>query len=68
MSDWLHEIAALTTITLAGIWLVLRWLQIGKPRAAAGCSRCEHNPTGARSPGSETASAGIRSAKLRVIE
>jgi hypothetical protein len=81
LPDWLQEIAALTTLALAGVWLVLRWLAIGKPRAQPGCARCEHNPQsgpasgqsgqpgrpGRPGPGEPT-SVGVRSAQLRVLD
>jgi hypothetical protein len=67
LPDWLQEIAALTTLALASVWLVWRWLAIGKPRAQPGCARCEHNPQAADRPSlggaSTRASVGVRSAR-----
>lgn len=71
LPDWLQEIAALTTLALAGVWLVVRWLAIGKPRAQPGCARCEHNPAGGSGkPGNsgKPTSVGVRSAQLRVLD
>lgn len=67
MPDWLQEIAALTTVVLAAVWLLVRWFEIGKPRASSpGCARCDHNvlvPNAGREP-----THGVRSARLRVID
>jgi hypothetical protein len=63
-----QDIAALTTVGLAALWLLARWLEIGKPRAnQAGCARCDHNVMPREAPSSEIGG-GIRSARLRVID
>ncbi len=62
MPFWLHETLALTGVGIAAAWLVVRLVQIGRPRSA-GCARCAH----AGSPASPPTPTGIRSARLRVL-
>lgn len=66
LPDSLHDPAALATVALAAVWLVVHWLRIGRPEAAQrGCSRCDHNLL---EPGSSPpAAGGVRSKQLRVI-
>ncbi len=64
MPEWLQEILALATVGLAAVWLVVRWVRIGQPRAPqVGCARCEHNPAAPAGSGG-----GVRSARLRVLD
>jgi hypothetical protein len=64
MPDWAHELAALTTVAAAAVWLVVRWFRIGKPRSTQpGCARCDHNPMAAASEPER----GIRSKQLHVL-
>ncbi|HVH99418.1 MAG TPA: hypothetical protein VM869_11920 [Enhygromyxa sp.] len=68
MPDWAQDIAAITTVIAAAVWLVLRWLRIGKPRAAQpGCARCEHNVLAPQPEPAGTARGGVRSSRLRVL-
>jgi hypothetical protein len=63
--SWLHELAAITTLTLAVVWLVVRWLRVGKPRVdQPGCSRCDRGDQGQE----QGQGRGVRSARLRVID
>lgn len=61
MPDWAQDLAAITTVLAAAIWLLVRWLRIGKPTSNPGCARCEHNPI---APAPER---GVRSKQLRVL-
>ena len=62
--DWAQDFAAITTVLVAAVWLLVRWLRIGKPRASEpGCARCEHSVL-APEPASER---GVRSKQLRVL-
>ena len=64
MPDWAQDIAAITTVLAAAVWLAVRWLRIGKPRSSdLGCARCDHNVM-ARAPEPER---GVRSEQLRVL-
>jgi hypothetical protein len=61
--SWLHELAAIATLALAVVWLVVRWLRVGKPRGdQLGCSRCDRGGAG------QGQGQGVRSARLRVID
>ncbi|MFO7566500.1 MAG: hypothetical protein R6X02_27910 [Enhygromyxa sp.] len=63
--DWAQELAAITTVLAAAVWLLVRWLQIGKPRGGdIGCARCDHNPMSS-APAPER---GVRSKQLRVLD
>jgi hypothetical protein len=59
LPSWLHETLAITGVLAAASWLIVRVVQIGRPRAP-GCSRCEHAPEIPRNT-------GIRSKRLRVL-
>jgi hypothetical protein len=62
--DWAQELAAITTVAAAAVWLLVRWLRIGKPRETTqGCARCDHNPM-APEPEPDR---GVRSKQLRVL-
>lgn len=62
MPDWAQDLAAITTVLAASVWLILRWLRIGKsPAADPGCARCEHNPI------TPEPARGLRSKQLRVL-
>lgn len=64
MPDWAQDFAAITTVVAAAVWLVIRWLRIGKPRATdLGCARCDHNAL-ASAPAPDR---GVRSKQLRVL-
>jgi hypothetical protein len=58
---WLHEVLALGGVLIAASWLIVRLVQVGRPREA-GCSRCEHAPAAVSSN-----TTGIRSKRLRVL-
>jgi hypothetical protein len=59
---WAHELAAIVTVLAAAVWLLVRWLRIGKPRGSdPGCARCEHNPI------VSAPERGVRSKQLRVL-
>ena len=66
LAPWLHELASLVTVMAAAVWLVWRWLRIGRPRAelVVGCARCDRNPglTVASTP-----DGAVRSPRLRVL-
>lgn len=65
---WLHTLATALTLAGASVWLIVRWLEIGRPRAdAKGCARCAHAGPTALSSGIRSASSGIRSTRLRVL-
>jgi hypothetical protein len=61
LPGWLHETLAIGGVLVAGSWLVLRFIHVGRPREA-GCSRCEH-ASGSAPP----TTTGIRSKRLRVL-
>lgn len=66
LPTWLHETLALTGVGLAAIWLIVRLVQIGRPRAS-GCARCEHAIEALPAHTSPPTRA-VRSERLRVIE
>ncbi|NVB38497.1 hypothetical protein G6O69_11710 [Pseudenhygromyxa sp. WMMC2535] len=64
---WLHELAAITSVVLAALWLVFRWLRIGRPQGSPACARCERAPQNLAAPTSRPEDRGIRSPSLRVL-
>lgn len=62
LPTWLHTLATALTLAGASVWLVVRWLRIGRPRSEPSCARCVRASPDPTPPGS-----GIRSARLRVL-
>jgi hypothetical protein len=60
LPSWLHETLAIAGVLVAASWLIVRLVQVGRPRAPR-CSRCEH--AGETIP----PATGIRSKRLRVL-
>ncbi|PRQ04083.1 hypothetical protein ENSA5_11310 [Enhygromyxa salina] len=67
LPQWFHELATMTTLVAAAVWLMVRWLRIGKP-AQVGCARCDHNQANSLAPArAADPDRGLRSPRLRVI-